>query len=361
MPPRMGQARSAVVVVLGQILFGCTAVPSVLLPSPVTREALRAEYVFEQEAALDRLRTQESRLAAVVFRLAAGAVGLCPKTGPATGMVLHHIDQYGAETRPYARTWFRMDENPAVLGLVPGSPADLAGLRVGDALVSVNGHRFEPSPSPLASSASYAAMEEARRLLDRELAAGPATLSIRRGGADLVLKISAQSHCVSDVQLEVSSQVNASADKESVFMTTAMVRYAGTDDELAILVAHELAHVLLGHQDRIELSGPGGALLGNLGSAGQGLRNLEAEADYLGLYLVARAEYDIGAAEPLWRQFGADFPAIRRQHWSHPGSLGRIVAMRKTAAEIAGKRSSGVLISPERRRLPSSTSPSVTR
>jgi Zn-dependent protease with chaperone function len=355
---RSGQARGAFVVFLAQILFGCAALPSALSPPPVTREALLAEYVFEQEAALDRLRAQESRLAAVVFRLAAGAVGLCPKTGPATGMVLHHIDQYGAETRPYARTWFRMDESPAVLALVPGSPADLAGLRVGDALVSVNGYRFEPSPGPMPSSASYAAMEKARRLLDRELAAGPATLSIRRSGADLALQLSAQRHCVSDVQLEVSSQVNASADKERLFITTAMVRYAGTDDELAIFVAHELAHIFLGHQDRIALSGPGGALLGNLGSAGQGLRNLEAEADYLGLYLVARADYDIGAAEPLWRQFGADFPVIRRQHRTHPGSHARIVAMRKTAAEITGKRASGVPISPEQVGLPTSASPS---
>ena len=79
------------------------------------------------------------------------------------------------------------------------------------------------SPGPQPSSASYAAIEQARRLLDRELAEGPATFSVKRGREDLVSNLSTKSQCVSDVRLEVSSQVNASADKQRVFITTAMI------------------------------------------------------------------------------------------------------------------------------------------
>jgi predicted Zn-dependent protease len=99
-----------------------------------------------------------------------------------------------------------------------------------------------------------------------------------------------------------------------------------TDDEIAIVMGHEIAHALREHS-REQLSqqiaaetglGIGSALLG-LGSAGADLagqgyqalvatkfsRTDETEADRIGLELAARAGYDPRAGLTLWKKMGA--------------------------------------------------------
>ena len=99
-----------------------------------------------------------------------------------------------------------------------------------------------------------------------------------------------------------------------------------TDDEIAIVMGHEIAHALREHS-REQISqqmaaqtglGIGSALLG-LGSAGadlanQGYQSLvatkfsrtdETEADRIGLELAARAGYDPRAGLTLWQKMGA--------------------------------------------------------
>jgi len=99
-----------------------------------------------------------------------------------------------------------------------------------------------------------------------------------------------------------------------------------TDDEIAIVMGHEIAHALREHS-REQISqqmaaqtglGIGSALLG-LGSAGAELANQgytmlvatkfsrtdETEADRIGLELAARAGYDPRAGLTLWKKMGA--------------------------------------------------------
>jgi len=99
-----------------------------------------------------------------------------------------------------------------------------------------------------------------------------------------------------------------------------------TDDEIAIVMGHEIGHALREHS-REQISqqmaaqtglGIGSALLG-LGSAGadlanQGYQSLvatkfsrtdETEADRIGLELAARAGYDPRAGLTLWKKMGA--------------------------------------------------------
>ena len=91
-----------------------------------------------------------------------------------------------------------------------------------------------------------------------------------------------------------------------------------------------------------------GGVFGDI--AGQAFsQSFEAEADYIGLYFMARAGYDIVDAPNFWRRMGIAHPgSIRTNHAaSHPGTPERFVALNKTVSEILDKRAAGKELLPE--------------
>ncbi|MDH4386694.1 MAG: M48 family metallopeptidase [Caulobacter sp.] len=337
--------RSAASLILALFISGCAAPSAVLSPPLVSPGMVEAEAAFELEAVLQRLRQQDQQLSTVTFRLGDAGSGFCKHPGPVSGLVLHHPAQYGSAVRAHANRVFDMGDDLAIMAVAAGSPAEVAGLRPGDRLLAVNGQTFPPVRQPIPRAGSHAPLDQAQRRIASEMRNGPVRLSILRTGVALELRLDPVAHCTTEVQLEISSRVRAMADAERVFVTTAMVRYARNDDELALFVAHELAHVYLGHGGPVSSSSRSRIAIG---PGPDGLRRMEAEADYLALYLTARAGYDAEAAPALWRQLGADFPAVREQSRSHPGSLERVAAMRATLEEIREKRAAGLPLWPDR-------------
>jgi len=339
-------------------LAGCSTVePVVALPS-ADRDALRAEETFQQEASLDRLRQQDGRVAAVSFRLNVANLDLCADRALLTGMVLHHALQYGPDIRPVAIRHFGLTGRPAVLTVAPDSPAARAGIQVGDSLVAIDGSAFADAGDRLARDPpTYDETSKARALLDGALADGAGVLTVERDGRPLTLALTPVAGCAYEAQLTPSEDVSAWADGRRVVITTAFVRYAATDDQLAVILGHELGHNVMKHRARIAGGGPAGALLGNAGTQRGGLLTVEREADYVGLYLMARAGYDYGAARDFWRQYGADFGRSRYAQWSHPGSLERATNLGATAEEIRGKQAAGEPLVPTPARLTSAEQP----
>jgi len=109
-----------------------------------------------------------------------------------------------------------------------------------------------------------------------------------------------------------------------------MAGFAKTPDELAAILAHELAHNALGHRK----------------ARAKVQRLQELQADRLMPYLMARAGFDPAAAVVLWRRFQAQrlgglFPSATHPSWSD-----RVRAVDSERARIAGLVSSGGTIVP---------------
>lgn len=141
--------------------------------------------------------------------------------------------------------------------------------------------------------------------------------------------------CVHPVSIEDSGTLNAHANSRRITISPHMVDLAADDAQLALVLGHELAHVLLGHTRR--------NMWDQLAAAidDQRDKNDERAADYLGIYLVARSGYDAWGAIELWRRMGAVQPAIIIGDRVHPGTAERYVALRRAAAEIDALRQAG--------------------
>lgn len=146
--------------------------------------------------------------------------------------------------------------------------------------------------------------------------------------------------CYHPVLLEENQGLNAHADSKRISISRAMIDLAANDDQLALVLGHELAHVLMGHTRRDSWQRVAAAF-GNDHRKGD-----ERQADYVGLYLVARAGYSPAEAIELWRRMGAVQPGIIHGDKVHPGTAERYVALRNTADEIAYKRRAGRSLMP---------------
>ncbi|MBL8303788.1 MAG: M48 family metallopeptidase [Ideonella sp.] len=127
-----------------------------------------------------------------------------------------------------------------------------------------------------------------------------------------------------------------------------------TDDEVAMVMGHEIAHALREHaRERVaknELTHLGASLLGqyigggkyaDLFSVGSGLLTLkfsrddETEADVVGMDLAARAGFDPRAGISLWQKMSAANKGAPPQWFStHPSGNNRIQEIEKHLPEV---------------------------
>lgn len=157
-----------------------------------------------------------------------------------------------------------------------------------------------------------------------------------------------------------SDQINAFAlPGGKVGVYTALIKLASSDDEIAVVMGHEIAHVSSRHgaerQSQAMLIGLGGAALAvgtehdknqqyymlayGLGSTLGSLaysRDHEREADAVGLRFAARAGYDPRAAASFWKKMAAKETGGRPPKLlsTHPPSEERIETLERLAPSL---------------------------
>jgi len=161
-----------------------------------------------------------------------------------------------------------------------------------------------------------------------------------------------------ETNVVTSKEINAwcmPGGKIAVY-TGLIERLQATDDELAAVMGHEIAHALREHgrerASQAMAQGIGisiaGALLG-VGGAGQDLTQMvldltfnlpnsrtdETEADRIGVELAARAGYDPRAAVSLWEKMQREAKSQPPQFLStHPSHATRISDLRDYSAKV---------------------------
>ena len=74
----------------------------------------------------------------------------------------------------------------------------------------------------------------------------------------------------------------------------------------------------------------------------------EAEADYVGMYILARTGTDLDGASFFWRRMAIESPAnIDTHSLTHPATAERFLALEQAVAEISDKKAAGTPLNPE--------------
>ena len=277
---------------------------------------------------------------------------------------------YDEGVNPAIRDDFKRHFGPGgvkVRFVTPGGPAERAGILPGDRLVSINDYPIRPG-AVVENYAHVMGMEEG---FERAARTGIADVAIRRGDVEYNVKMPLYDECHYRVYVKFDSSINAFATREFMVVYTGLMDFV-TDDELAVVVGHELAHHTEQHiyeqQANVFMGTLAGLAIGSFsgnahtteqwGRIGQNVAHgvnkgyspeFEAEADYTGLYFTARAGYDVDVAKGLWRKFSLNNPKAIHYAGTHPTNPKRALIVEKTAQEIAERRGRGETLIPKER------------
>lgn len=241
-----------------------------------------------------------ARVARVAYRLATQSAAECSAKLPQTGLILHHISQYRPEDRAYLGRRFGLDRGPGVIAVAAGSPADAAGIRAGDVLVAIDG-----AAAGIAAGEGEAGFDAAEQLglaLEARLDRPVVALELLRGGKPYSVTLAPQRSCPLRVRIANARMVNAYADGIEVVVTNALLELVRSDDELAVILAHEFAHNMLRHDDSLAELDQRYRGLGRTFLKPGKIKALETEADRLSIAYLRAAGYDPMVAPSLWKR-----------------------------------------------------------
>ncbi|WP_066647117.1 MULTISPECIES: hypothetical protein [Sphingomonas] len=277
------------------------------------------------------LRGADLRLAAIGERLAIANVALCPDRQPRLGIVLHALEQYRPAVRAAARQAFGFGTPIAIEAVVPGSAADQAGIVADDGLIAIGDASLPQAFVPDSAPASTLA----RDAIDQRLASLPPEREVRlqllRAGARRDVAVMPQPGC--RVRFEVHDLDEAAAGDATVQIGAPYLdRF--DDASLAVIVAHELSHVILRHRARLEAAGVHYGAFSELGKSGRLHRQAESEADRLSVYLLYNAGYDPAGAGRFWRGPGKAIDGGIFRNRAYPARRERAAALDAEAANI---------------------------
>ena len=239
-------------------------------PDPVVEMPRRVESF---EDVLQEYQAFNTRLEAVAYRLQKANVDLCPKIQRTLGFTVHTITDYPEDLRDIARVLLPVSDGLSLRTVRDGSPAAQAGLRPGDQLVQLSGQYF-----PRGGTASKFYKAAAPRLLEEQ----QVEILSRRGENEISVQASPESLCGYPVNVFFSERINGHTDGAEVWITSELMRTVPDDVNLALIVAHEMAHAIAGH---VEM---------------EPHKRLELEADRMALIMLERAGYDIDTAINYW-------------------------------------------------------------
>ena len=241
------------------------------------------------------------RVAQIGWPMLRDSTDMCRRRqAPLAGFLPLHKRMFNGVFRDVAESQFGLEDLPTVVFSIEGFPSTRAGLEAGDVILAINGRALSPGARSM------------RQLLDEMERIGFGRTILQLGGPrPRTISFTPVRACDFSIRVVNNPIINAFADGQRVAITEGMMRFAGSDQELALVISHEIAHNLMDHLTKMYANALMGTFIDGLISGATGIdtrgaaaeaarrafsREFEAEADYVGLYLMARSGREIRGA-----------------------------------------------------------------
>ena len=347
-------------------LSGCLETPTGNLPS-ISKDEIDKEAERQKRISYAKYIDQMSLVKSIGYRINSLNADICNKTDFNSGITYANENVIGLKIAKFFPSNLNLGPKVSIINIVKNSPADKAGLTVGDIILELEGFTFPEGKNALKKISKHFKDFEEKEIKK---------IKIDRNGQILKFDINQIKICNYPIIFTQDKIVNAYADGKSIIMTQGMVDYAKDDNEIALVIAHELAHNDRGHLDAKKkntlIMGSIGFILDLMtiyysgGTAGGDAQNtemwskigsqaysveFEKDADYGGVYYAYRAGYDISNVKNFWERIGSENPKQIAISSTHPATAERYLQIEKTVEEINKKKSDGLALIPNEKEI----------
>jgi len=227
----------------------------------------------EDETVLELFLDLNARLEMTAYPILRENISDCGQIDFSTGFFVHTVQDFPTNLRALVREKLQIGDMPHIRLVLPGSPAATAGLKPGDKVLGINDIEMTSD-------------EQARAFFETvsraEFSKGSGTVKVERQGKILDVGLSTEKICGYPAQLFFSEDINAYTNGDEIWVTSELVNRVKSEESLALIVAHELAHATQGHIFK------------------EASKAFELEADRIGMTYLVRAGYDGSLALAEW-------------------------------------------------------------
>lgn len=356
------RASTSMAIAAALLVAGCATGPRAVGPGAGTPEtpfttanqpSALPSNTPEQEALKARVALQD-RLYRVAAPLLVNNPELCKNNArKLLGFTAKNKYSYTSEYVDAAERSFGLGDRLHIMAVLAGSGAAQAGLKPDDVLVAV-----DDKPMPQGPNAERLAAAILGPLVNTRASV---KLTVIRDGVPQTPTVPLTMACAFIIELGNADNVNAYGDGHRLMITRGMLGFARSDTELAYVIAREMAHGALGHPARLRMSATLGGIIDALirvhpdlstmpGMAGVKPfpQDVDAAADTLSLYMLARAGYDIDGAPRFWQKLATQYPATVLTGYTaiHPATAYRLGVMERIVPEVKAKKAANARLAP---------------
>jgi len=335
-------------------------VPSGVIPGPAGAEGNPAalalpvpEPATQSEAKAVLLQAwvgQQQRLYQVAAPLLLKNTDLCPaQSRRILGFTAKNRYSYSNDFVDVAREVLGLDDQLQITSVLPGSGAMLAGIKPGDILLAAGGKPLPTGPNAERASSSIIA--------ESIQGNAPIELTVLNGGDTTIVEVLLTRACAVTIDLGNSDEVNSYADGRRVMVTRGMLGFVRSDEDLAYVLAREIAANIVAPTPRLAV----GAVIDRLHTLDINVMPptdeapitsttsiTDAAVEKLALYMLARAGYGIDGVARFWERVNAAYPAdVRNSHAATHSLLSeRLNVIDQTTQAIKNKRKGNLPLKP---------------
>jgi len=219
---------------------------------------------------------------------------------------------------------------PMIVSVAKDSPADRAKIMEGDLVMSIN--------NIIVSYKNY------KRLLDDAAIKGSLKIRIKRLEEEIIYELDSELICGYPVQAMISPIPNAYADGSKIYITIATLDFVKDDQEIAFLIAHELAHNIYHFKGEALYESQGNPLAIEEKPSLQKITDLlifqteekETEADLYGVEFAIKAGIAQDKVANYFRRLTIYMPQLMKDSFfrMHPGNAKRVADIERKLKEL---------------------------